>query len=126
MKSLVVLTACLLTSISQAEELCILAWNVESDGNNPNVIVSQLYELSGYDIVGLTEVRASSIKKYVDALSASGNTFLSVNTAIFVAGPAHEWQAKSWVVVRPGDFPDSDETSDHRPVAVAVELPVGQ
>jgi hypothetical protein len=27
------------------------------------------------------EVRASSIKKYVDALSASGSTFLSVNTA---------------------------------------------
>ena len=45
------------------------------------MIVQQLHELPGYDIVGLTEVRASSIKKYVDALSASGNTFLSVNTA---------------------------------------------
>ena len=45
---------------------------------------------------------------------------------IFVAGPAQQWQAKSWVVVRPGDFPDSDETSDHRPVAGMVELPVGQ
>jgi hypothetical protein len=29
------------------------------------------------------------------------------------------------VVVRPGDFPDSDETSDHRPVAAVVELPSG-
>jgi hypothetical protein len=62
-------------------ELRILAWNVESGGNDPNVIVNQLHELSGYDIVGLTEVRASSIKKYVDALSASDNTFLSINTA---------------------------------------------
>jgi hypothetical protein len=45
---------------------------------------------------------------------------------IFVARPAQQWQAKSWVVVRPGDFPDSDETSDHRPVAGVVELHAGQ
>jgi hypothetical protein len=81
MKPLAVLSISLFTSFSYAEEVRILAWNVESDGNDPNVIVSQLHELSGYDIVGLTEVRASSIKKYVDALSASGNTFLSINTA---------------------------------------------
>jgi endonuclease/exonuclease/phosphatase family metal-dependent hydrolase len=81
MRPLAILTIYLLTSTIHAEELRILAWNVESDGNNPDVIVSQLHELSGYDIVGLTEVRASSIKKYVDALSASGNTFLSINTA---------------------------------------------
>ena len=80
MKYLAFLTIYLLTSTSQAE-LRILAWNVESDGNDPDVIVHQLHVLSGYDIVGLTEVKAGSIKKYVDALSASGNTFLSVNTA---------------------------------------------
>jgi hypothetical protein len=67
MKSLAVLAICLLTSTSYAEQLRILAWNVESDGNDPDVIVRQLHDLSGYDIVGLTEVRASSIKKYVDA-----------------------------------------------------------
>ena len=50
----------------------------------------------------------------------------SILDFIFVAGPAQQWQAKSWVVVRPGDFPDSGETSDHRPVAAVVELPVGQ
>jgi hypothetical protein len=50
----------------------------------------------------------------------------SILDFIFVAGPAQQWQAKSWVVVRPGDFPDSDETSDHRPVAGVVELPLGQ
>ena len=76
-----ILAVCLLTSACHAEKLAILAWNVESDGNDPNVIVRQLHDLSGYDIVGLMEVKASSIKKYVDALSASGNTFLSVNTA---------------------------------------------
>jgi hypothetical protein len=81
MRSLAILFIYLLTSTVQAEELRILAWNVESDGNDPDVIVYQLHELSGYDIVGLTEVKSSSINKYVDALSASGNTFLSINTA---------------------------------------------
>jgi hypothetical protein len=42
---------------------------------------------------------------------------------VFVAGPAKEWTAKSWVVVSDGDFPDAAETSDHRPVAVSVEMP---
>jgi hypothetical protein len=50
----------------------------------------------------------------------------SILDFIFVAGPAQEWQAHSWVVVRPGDFPDSGETSDHRPVVAAVELLPGQ
>ncbi len=54
MKSLAILSICLLTSTAQAE-LRILAWNVESDGNDPDVIVRQLHDLSGYDIVGLTE-----------------------------------------------------------------------
>ena len=49
----------------------------------------------------------------------------SILDFIFVAGPAQQWQAKSWGVVRPEDFPDSDETSDHRPVAAVVELPSG-
>ena len=50
----------------------------------------------------------------------------SILDFIFVAGAAQEWQAWSWVVVRPGDFPDSGETSDHRPLAAVVELPPGQ
>ena len=50
----------------------------------------------------------------------------SILDFIFVAGSAKQWQAKSWVVVRPGDFPDLDETSDHRQVAAVVEFPVGQ
>ena len=50
----------------------------------------------------------------------------SILDFIFVAGPAKEWRAKSWVVVRPGDFPDSDETSDHRPVAAVIKLDTDQ
>ena len=35
---------------------------------------------------------------------------------IFVAQGARDWRARSSVVVREGDFPDDEATSDHRPV----------
>ncbi len=40
----------------------------------------------------------------------------SILDFIFVANGATAWHGKSNVVVRPGDFPDSDKTSDHRPL----------
>ena len=42
---------------------------------------------------------------------------------VFVTAPTKGWQPKSWVVVREGDFPDTGETSDHRPVAATITLP---
>ena len=33
----------------------------------------------------------------------------------FVAGPAKAWKKSCKVIVRPGDFPDDERTSDHRP-----------
>ncbi len=38
----------------------------------------------------------------------------------FYAGLPDGWQVTSEVIVRPGDFPDDDTTSDHRPIYVAV------
>ncbi len=38
----------------------------------------------------------------------------------FVSGKAKDWDVTSTVVVRDGDFPDDEWTSDHRPVAVIV------
>jgi hypothetical protein len=35
---------------------------------------------------------------------------------VFVANQAKEWQGEADVIVREGDFPDSDQTSDHRPI----------
>src|SRR5688572_23514501 len=74
-----------------AEELRILAWNVESgtprpddpsEGSDPETIAGQLTQLADYDLVGLSEVRPAAAKQFVDALSAgAGETFLSVNTA---------------------------------------------
>ena len=35
---------------------------------------------------------------------------------VFVANGAKSWKGEADVVVRPNDFPDSDKTSDHRPM----------
>ena len=49
----------------------------------------------------------------------------SILDFVFVANVAKGWHGKSNVVVRPGDFPDSDKTSDHRPLITSftVTLP---
>lgn len=36
---------------------------------------------------------------------------------------AWDWTVTSEVIVRPGDFPDDERTSDHRPVMATIELP---
>jgi len=38
----------------------------------------------------------------------------------FVSGPAKIWKASCKVIVRPGDFPDDENTSDHRPFELIV------
>lgn len=38
----------------------------------------------------------------------------------FAANTARRWDIRSKVYVRPGDFPDTDETSDHRAVTATV------
>lgn len=42
----------------------------------------------------------------------------------FVAGAAKNWNAQSRVVVRDGDFPDNEATSDHRPIEVRMTIPI--
>jgi hypothetical protein len=41
----------------------------------------------------------------------------------FVASAAKELECKCRVIVRDGDFPDDDATSDHRPVELIVQVP---
>ena len=38
----------------------------------------------------------------------------------FIAGPAKDWNPVCSVVVRDGDFPDDEATSDHRPIELTV------
>ena len=45
----------------------------------------------------------------------------SILDFVFVANGAKTWKGTSDVVVRPGDFPDSDETSDHRPIIATFD-----
>lgn len=40
----------------------------------------------------------------------------SILDFVFVANGAKDWNGTSDVVVRAGDFPDDDQTSDHRPI----------
>ena len=39
----------------------------------------------------------------------------------FVAGAAKDWNAECQVIVREGDFPDDESTSDHRPVYLQLK-----
>ena len=56
--------------------ISILAWNVESGGNDPEVIAQQLTELGGYDIYCLSEVADENFDRY---LTAVGSGFTSCN-----------------------------------------------
>ncbi len=47
----------------------------------------------------------------------------SILDFVFVANGANAWKGVSEVIVRPGDFPDDETTSDHRPI-VATFQPV--
>ncbi|NNG17739.1 MAG: endonuclease/exonuclease/phosphatase, partial [Gemmatimonadales bacterium] len=61
-------------------------------------------------------VKPDPVKRTQCSEEDGGCRFNSVLDFVFVAGPAKSWTAESDVVVRAGDFPDNDLTSDHRPV----------
>ncbi len=44
----------------------------------------------------------------------------SILDFVFVAGPAKDWNSVCNVIVREGDFPDDEKTSDHRPIELIV------
>ena len=52
-----------------------------------------------------------------DGRDDSPNTYLDF---MFVAGKAKLWESRSRVIVWEGDFPDDNETSDHRPVELVT------
>jgi hypothetical protein len=90
MRVLVVVGICQF-ALAAAGELRVLAWNVESgdpsaedpnNGSDPTTIARELQQFADYAVVGLSEVRPSAAKQFVDALSAGANeTFLSVQSA---------------------------------------------
>jgi len=44
----------------------------------------------------------------------------------FVSGPAKVWEKRCRVIVRDGDFPDDESTSDHRPFELMVSHASGE
>ena len=65
--------------VEKTTPLFILAWNLESGGNDPELIAQQLSELSGYDIYCLSEVHAKNFKLYANALPSG---FVAVNSTL--------------------------------------------
>ncbi|MEQ8626669.1 endonuclease/exonuclease/phosphatase family protein [Ekhidna sp.] len=57
-------------NLTAQRRLLVLSWNVESGGNDKHTIVKRLADFEGYDIYGLTEVRASNFQIYADAAAA--------------------------------------------------------
>ena len=57
--------------------ISVLAWNIESGGNDPDVISAQLRELSGHDIYCLSEVAEKNLDRYT---AAFGSRFQSLNS----------------------------------------------
>ncbi|MGI9468310.1 MAG: endonuclease/exonuclease/phosphatase family protein [Rubripirellula sp.] len=67
----------------------LLAWNVESGGNDPAVISKQLAAFQGYDVICLSEVDERNFERYKSALlnhyhESHGNTGRDDRLQIFV------------------------------------------
>lgn len=80
-----VLSGALPTQSWAQKRILILGWNVESGDNDSNTIAQQLEDFEGYDILGITEVKASSAEDYADgaavdegAKGSSGTDFQHV------------------------------------------------
>ena len=52
--------------------------------------------------------------------------FNSVLDFVFVSDDAKNWAVSSTILVEPNDFPDTNKTSDHRPVRARFNLAQGE
>ena len=58
-------------SSAVAEEIRVIAWNVEDTGSNPNANKARLRQLAEQrsDLWGLSEVRSDNFDEYLDAVN---------------------------------------------------------
>lgn len=69
------LLVCLVVGEANAQtKLRILGWNVESGGNDPDVIAGQLVSLGHYHIVALTEVKRENFNRFRAAVARGGTS----------------------------------------------------
>lgn len=64
-------------AIEPKQVLNIVAWNVESGGNDPAVIAQQMQDFSGADVVALNEVNSRNVPVYAAALGKQYQAFVS-------------------------------------------------
>lgn len=81
---------------------------------------------AGYDLLIADEVfswvRPDTLVRTQCSATASGCRFNSVLDFVFLAGEAQTWTASSTILVIDGDFPDDDNSSDHRPVLATFSI----
>ncbi len=84
----------------------LLAWNVESGGNDPSTISKQLTDFQGYDVICLSEVAKQNLQRYASVLQNKYHEFHGVT------GNADRLQ----ILVKKEryDILDSQELSQHR------------
>ncbi len=77
----------------------------------------------GYDLLtanGLWEWERPKVLLPTQCTDTWPCSYQSVLDFIFTAGDARAWWIETEILVRPGDFPDTPRTSDHRPVRAEV------
>lgn len=79
-RTLFLVSSFLYPSVAQSEEIRVLAWNVQSGGNDPEVIAQQLADFKGYDVIGLSEVHKSNVIKYVIGAASGEDAFFNHKT----------------------------------------------
>ena len=60
--------AAISAAASSHAEIRFVAWNLESGGNDPDVIAEELGQLEDYDVYALSEVNQNNLPKYAQAL----------------------------------------------------------
>jgi len=106
--------AALLNTWAAAQQLPVIA---VGDYNFDWGLTGESYDL-GYDLLTHDGIFVWLTPPTLVTTQCSGwpCQYNSVLDFVFVAGAAQKWRAESTIIVTPNDFPDSDTTSDHRPV----------
>lgn len=103
------------TPIAAGTPIRVLAWNIESNGANPDVIAKQLGEMDRYDIYGFSEVRAAGFpaikaalgKNYFYKFTKSGfddRLAFAINLQRFDVVDHYEFNTFKGHMINPGNY----------------------
>ncbi len=94
-------------------------WNVNNGDTNRGL---------GYDLLTAGEIfewvrPEILVRTQCSNTSDGGCRYNSVLDFVFVANQPSKWSSSSQIIQTPNDFPDNDQTSDHRPVLGTFIIP---